>query len=457
MSVMVSNTTASTKALDLPILYAVSRARAGRKLAFALGILLLTLPLVLLLVPWQQNVPGAGRVTAADPRQRIQTIPAPVTGRLVQLEVQEGSRVKKGDLLAIMEDQDPNFYRGLQQQVSYARQKVEAAHKTLEFYDEQLIQLTQGKGFSLESARYDLRAAIDKVRESESQLKAAEADEVQKSLNFQRQKSLNEGGVQSDKELQAAERAYKQALAKVKEAQAKVERARNEELSKMNKIDVIDNKLGAEIKKTASGREDAVGKLTLAQKDLNKAEIALRRQENQRIEAPMDGIILKIGGANRANFIGRGESLIEIVPDTDQLAVEMWMRGVDAPLIAQGRRARLQFEGWPAVQFAGWPSVAVGTFGGIVHLVDAQASADGRVRVLVTPDPDDAPWPDRRFLRQGVRASGWVQLDTVSAGYEIWRQLNAFPPSIRNGPGESNGTSKKPASKSMGDGGKGKE
>ncbi len=443
MSAIVSTPSQTIEPLDLPVLHAVSRARAGRKLAFALGFMLLALPLVLMFVPWQQNVPGAGRVTAADPRQRIQTIPAQVTGRLVQLEVQEGSRVKKGQLLAVMEDQDPNFFLGLQQQVQFAQQKVDAAHKNLEFYDEQLIQLIDGKRFALESARYDLRAAIDKVREAESQLKSTEAIENQKRLDYERQKTLNQSGVKSDKTLQEAEGEYLSAKAKVAEGEAKVERARNEELSKMNTVDKIDNENGAKIQKTSSERAEAVSKLAAAEKELNEAKIAVARQSNQEITAPMDGTILSIAGADNVDLIARGEPVIQIVPDTEQLAVELWMRGIDAPLISPGRTARLQFEGWPAVQMAGWPSVAVGTFGGLVTLVDAQASTDGRVRVLIVPDPSDEPWPDGRFLRQGVRATGWVQLETVSAGYEIWRQLNAFPPSLRNGPDAKMGTDKK--------------
>ena len=104
-------------------------------------------------------------------------------------------------------------------------------------------------------------------------------------------------------------------------------------------------------------------------------------------------------------------------------------------LVEAGRHVRLQFEGWPAVQFVGWPSVAVGTFGGTVAFVDAQGDSQGRFRMVVVPDESSEPWPEARYLRQGVRANGWVLLDQVRMGYEIWRQLNGFPPSVREKPG----------------------
>ena len=97
----------------------------------------------------------------------------------------------------------------------------------------------------------------------------------------------------------------------------------------------------------------------------------------------------------------------------------------------QGKeKVRLQFEGWPAVQFVGWPSVAVGTFGGTVAFVDQTDNGKGKFRIVVVPDEDDDPWPEHRYLRQGVRANGWVLLNEVSLGFELWRQFNGFPPVV---------------------------
>jgi hypothetical protein len=62
-----------------------------------------------------------------------------------------------------------------------------------------------------------------------------------------------------------------------------------------------------------------------------------------------------------------------------------------------------------------------------VRFVDSAVSANGRFRVVVVEDPAE-PWPSDRFLRLGGRARGWVRLNEVRLGYEIWRQLNNFPP-----------------------------
>jgi hypothetical protein len=116
--------------------------------------------------------------------------------------------------------------------------------------------------------------------------------------------------------------------------------------------------------------------------------------------------------------------------------VELYLNGVDMPLVQRGDPVRLQFNGWPAIQFVGWPSVAVGTFGGRVQLVDATETNGGSFRILIVPDPNDDPWPSANYLRQGVQAKGWVLLKTVPLGWELWRRFNGFPPVIaENEPG----------------------
>ena len=148
------------------------------------------------------------------------------------------------------------------------------------------------------------------------------------------------------------------------------------------------------------------------------------------LRAPMDGTVLRVLSGQGNAFVKSGDPLLVLVPDTTDRAVELWVAGNDMPLISVGRPVRLQFEGWPAVQFTGWPSVAVGTFGGTVALIDATDDGSGRFRIVVRPDNAD-PWPTGLYLRQGVRVNGWVLLDQVKLGYELWRRFNGFPPTVK--------------------------
>ena len=163
---------------------------------------------------------------------------------------------------------------------------------------------------------------------------------------------------------------------------------------------------------------------------LAKAEVALSRQQTQLVTAPRDGTILRVLHGSGNVFVNEGDLLAKFVPQNFTQAAEIYIAGNDLPLVFPGRKVRLQFEGWPAVQFSGWPSVAIGTFGGIVTTVDPSASENGKFRVIVKPDKDDIDWPNYTYLRQGTRLHGWILLNQVKLGYELWRQFNGFPPSI---------------------------
>ncbi len=169
--------------------------------------------------------------------------------------------------------------------------------------------------------------------------------------------------------------------------------------------------------------------------DLAKAEVELARQQQQVVSAPRDGQILRILKGSGTTNVKVGEPLVDFVPQTEDHAVELFIDGNDLPLVFPGRQVRLQFEGWPAIQFSGWPSVAVGSFGGIVTVVDPSVSKNGTFRVLIKPDPDDPnDWPEDDILRQGTRVVGIIILDEVSIGYELWRQINGFPKSMDAAP-----------------------
>jgi multidrug efflux pump subunit AcrA (membrane-fusion protein) len=175
-------------------------------------------------------------------------------------------------------------------------------------------------------------------------------------------------------------------------------------------------------KKLLSDEASAAGSLA-------KAEVKFSRQQRQLITAERNGTVLSTLSGGGSVFVNNGDAIAVFVPENLKPAAEIFVDGNDLPLVRPGRHVRLQFEGWPAVQFSGWPSVAVGTFGGIVHSVDPSVNKKGKFRVLVVPE-NDTNWPDSLFLRQGTRVVGWILLDTVRLGYELWRIFNGFPPAM---------------------------
>lgn len=172
---------------------------------------------------------------------------------------------------------------------------------------------------------------------------------------------------------------------------------------------------------------DYRAKVASSRAALKRVEVNLNRQSVQIIRAPRDGRIMQISAGDTATMVKQGDVLATFAPEQAQRIVELYVDGRDVPLIKPGRRVRLAFEGWPAIQFSGWPSVAQGMFDGRVRAIDLSASSNGLFRILVEPSPDRGPWPREPFVRLGAKVRGWVLMDTVSAGFELWRQLNDFP------------------------------
>lgn len=177
--------------------------------------------------------------------------------------------------------------------------------------------------------------------------------------------------------------------------------------------------------------EQLRGGVAEAQANIVQAETRLARQSEQVVRAPRDGFIQSINAGDAATLVSAGQVLATFVPEQQDRIIEVFISGRDVALVQPGAKARIEFEGWPAVQFSGWPSLAVGTFAGEVISVDQVAQPDGRFRLLIKDDvSEEIRWPEERFARFGTNVRSWILLETVPVGYEIWRQLNTFPPNL---------------------------
>jgi multidrug resistance efflux pump len=215
-------------------------------------------------------------------------------------------------------------------------------------------------------------------------------------------------------------------------ASAALVQRKNELLNAQIDLQSVEAEYREKIEKARSDRSGTLAEVSDGEVEISKLRNKVTslevRRSYYRIEAPQDGYVVKAMRQGVGEMVKAGEPIVTVQPATPRQAVELYVRAMDVPLLKPGRKVRLEFNGWPALQFSGWPSVAVGTFGGEVAVIDQVAGLDGRFRVLVSPDPTDEPWPAQ--LRAGTAVYGWAMLDTVRVWFEIWRQLNGFPPAI---------------------------
>ena len=381
-----------------------------------------------LFAPWTQNIRGRGRVVAYSPDQRQQPIEATISGRVSQWYVQEGSRVAKGDPIVQLEDNDPRILDRLGTQRTAVELQRAAQSQRLETLGSRIESLRRSQSAEINAAESSVAIAKQDVAAAQQALTAALAELETNEVNLERQEDLRRDGLASQRELELAELAARQSRAKVASTRAMVKAANNKLAQSRAALERVVAATEAELENAAAGLRSAETEVASTNASLARLEVDIARQEAQVIVAPIDGTILRVVGRLGGEQVTRGEVLAVLVPETEDRAVELYVDGNDAALITPGREVRLQFEGWPAVQFSGWPSVAVGTFGGLVAFVDPADDGRGDFRIVVVPDPEEGSWPAASYLRQGVLAKGWVLLNQVRLGFEVWRQFNGFPP-----------------------------
>ena len=411
-------------------IHAVHAPRAFRILARVLVALIIVVALSLTITPWQQNVTGSGRVMAFSPEERQQNIEAPVDGRIARWHVVEGSSVKKGDPIVDLTDNDPAIIERLTQERDQMTGTEVAAVRRVKTIEDRIRALEQSQKTGVSAAKARVQMSIDRIGAAQQSLEAAKAALTTAKIQQERQSNLAKKGLTSTRNVELAELDYTQKVADVERATNSLNAAKSEKLSLDSELLRTDADAGSRIDEAWGAHASAESDVAKSRAEVTKVEVRLARQNTQRVMAPVDGKIFRVVARQNGELLKAGDQIAILVPNTTNDVVELWMDGNDVPLISEGRPVRLQFEGWPALQFAGWPSIAVGTFGGHVQLVDSTDNGAGKFRVLVKPDPKDEPWPTKTYLRQGVRANGWVLLNQVPLGFELWRQFNGFPPVI---------------------------
>lgn len=305
---------------------------------------------------------GSGRVVPSAQLQVIQNLEG---GIISEIHITQGDYVEKGELLleidntgftANLEELRANYQGAL---ASAARYSAEAEGKNEIVYPEELSErfdLIQQENKLFDERALELKSTLNVLHQQVEQRSLAQ-DEIQQQINYERRNlalireeiSLNEPlvkrGATSKVEFIRLQReesslvgqieglkvAYYRADAEIKEARARVGQQeatfRSEARAAVNELQV---KIAA-MSESLKGEQDRVS----------------RRQ----VKAPVAGIVNRvlintIGGVSRP-----GDDLVEIVPDEDNLQIEMRVKPSDIGFITVEQPAIIRFTAYDASIF----------------------------------------------------------------------------------------------------------
>ncbi|MBV7270301.1 HlyD family secretion protein [Winogradskyella luteola] len=391
--------------------------------------------IIILFLPWTQNISGRGQVTSLTPGQRPQTIQSPIPGSIQKWYVREGQTVKKGDtIMQIAEIKSDYFDPNLVERTSRQRDAKEFSAKSygekVKAQDVRIGALQKERVLKLEQAENKLLQAKYKVEADSIDLEAAKTNLRIAEIKYKRSEDLLKDGFTARKNLEDAQLKLQETQAKRVSQENKFLASKNEVINAKLEITRIKAEFADKVSKARSEKFSAQSNQFSTEADVQKLENQVSNYSLRRdmlfITAPYNGFINTAFRGGVGQTFKEGEELVGIIPEDIELAVETYVEPIDLPLMHKGEKVRVQFDGWPAIIFSGWPNVSYGTYGAEVVAVERFISSNGKFRVLLKPDPDDHPWP--KEIRAGSGAFTMALLEDVPIWFELWRKLNGFPP-----------------------------
>jgi len=296
----------------------------------------------------------------------------------------------------------------------------------------------------LEQAKNKLLQSKLKVKSDSIDLEAAKTNIDIAKRQYDRTLTLQNEGLKAVTDVEEKRLKLQETQAKLISQENKLLASQNEVINAEVEISSIDASYSDKISKAQSDKFTAESGQFDTEAQVSKLENAYSNYEMRNklkyITAPQNGFINKAIKGGIGETFKEGERLVGIMPAQYDLAVETYVEPIDLPLLHIGEKVRVQFDGWPAIVFSGWPNVSYGTYGGFVVAIENFISENGKYRVLLAPDKEDNDWPEA--IRVGSGAKTMALLDDVPVWFELWRQLNGFPPNYYQ-PQGGNQTSKK--------------
>lgn len=402
------------------------------------------LSLVILFLPWTQNISGTGAVTTLKPDQRPQTIHSTIAGRIEKWYVKEGDFVQKGDTILFISETkedylDPNLVENTESQLKAKEMAQQSYGGKVNSLSAQIQAIENERVLKIQQAKNKVRQSILKVKSDSMDLVAVKTQIKIATTQFNRSVSLNKEGLKPMTDVEEKRLKLQETEAKLITQENKLITSENELINAKVEINRIIAEYNDKLSKTKSDQFTALSSQYDTEAQVNK----LKNQYNNYkirngmyyIKAPQSGYVNRALQSGIGETIKEGTQIVSIMPAKYDIAVETYVSPTDLPLIHKGEKVRIWFDGWPTIVFSGWPNMSYGTFGGKIVAVENFISPNGKFRVLIAPDEKEEAWPKQISIGSGAQTL--ALLDNVPIWFEIWRTLNGFPPNYYQPKGET--------------------
>lgn len=325
---------------------------------------------------------------------------------------------------------DPSLILRTAQQLAAKEKSVVAYQEKVAALSAQKKAIEQEWTLKISQSRNKLAQVLLYVENDSLKQVAASTDLAIAKTRLERVENLYAQGLKATREVEEKQLKLRESEAKYISATNRYSNTKNEVLIAEAEIDRLQASFNDKISKLRAEKATAKSLQYEAEGTVAKIKNTLanytKRESLQYVTAPQKGYVNKAIKGGLGETFKAGDHLVSIMPFDYQIAIETYIEPIDIPLIKVGETARIEFDGWPAIVFSGWPNASYGTYGAKVVAIENYISENNLYRVLLAPDPEDNPWPDKVRIGSGARTI--ALLNEVPVWYELWRQLNGFPP-----------------------------
>jgi len=393
------------------------------------------LGVIILFLPWTQNISGSGAVTTLKPDQRPQTIHTAIAGRIEKWYVKEGDYVNKGDTILFISETkedylDPNLVKNTESQMKAKEMAQVSYGGKVTTLSAQIAAIQNEKNLKLQQAKNKIRQGILKVKSDSIDLIAVRTQVKIANTQFNRAIALNKEGLKPLTDVEEKRLKLQEVDAKIITQENKLLASENELINAKVEVNRIMAEYNEKEQKARSDQYTALSNQYDTEAQVNKLKNQYTNYQIRNgmyyIKAPQSGYVNRALQSGIGETIKEGTQIVSIMPSKYDIAVETYVTPTDLPLVHKGEKVRVWFDGWPTIVFSGWPGMSYGTFGGKIVAVENFISDNGKFRVLIAPDAEEEPWPKQVSIGSGAQTL--ALLDNVPVWFELWRTLNGFPP-----------------------------
>lgn len=429
--------------------------KANRMFAIWLIVLLIMI-LIMFFLPWTQNIQMKGKVTTLLPSQRPQDINSAIAGRIEKWYVREGDLVQAGDTIVFLSEVkaeyfDPQLLERASNQIVAKQGSMDSYQQKANALDNQISALRLELSFKKQQLQNKIQQAEFKQQSQEAEVNQAKADADVAEFQYRRTDTLFQKGIKSLSDLEAKRLKMQSTNAKLITTKNKLQESGNDLSIAQLALQTIDNEYNNKIAKSQSDKFSTLSAQFEAEGKLNKLQNQYanydRRNDMYYVIAPQSGYITKTMKSGIGEIIKESDKIVTIVPYNRELAVAMYVRPMDLPLMNIGQEVRLVFDGWQAFIISGWAEFSIGTYSGEVVAIDNIPNDNSMYRILVKSNQPEVQFPE--LLRVGAGVQGIALLEDVPVWYELWRQLNGFPADFYENDIKKNESKFKPPVKSV--------